>query len=210
MNIHHLVTGPLATNTYIVFCQKGGEAVIIDPAGSDQEIIDFIKENNLSVKIILLTHGHADHLGAVKILRQEYSAPVWIHAGDAAMLGNPELNLSAFLGQPLELRPADRLLSNGDVITIDGLILNVSHTPGHTPGGICLIGPGCVFSGDTLFAGSVGRTDFPGGNMDDLIAGIHKHLMILADHIKVFPGHGPQTTIGKERYQNPYLQREGR
>jgi hydroxyacylglutathione hydrolase len=210
LNVHQLITGSIATNTYIVFCQDGGEAIIIDPAGSEQEIIRFVQAHNLSVKGILLTHGHADHLGAVEILRHHFSSPVWIHAGDAAMLENPELNLSAFMGKRLTVHAAERLLSNGDVLTIDGVLLNVLHTPGHTPGGICLVGPGCVFSGDTLFAGSVGRTDFPGGNMESLIEGINKHLMILDDHVKVFPGHGPQTSIGKERLQNPFLQREGR
>lgn len=208
MNIHHMVTGSMSTNTYILFNQKGGESIIVDPAGSEQEIESFIQNENLSVNGILLTHGHVDHIRGVEILRQKFTAPVWIHAGDTAMLPNPEINLSAFLGESVEVAPADRVLADGDVIHLDETLLNVCHTPGHTPGGICLIGPGCVIAGDTLFAGNVGRTDLPGGDMHALMESIQKNLMVLADHILVFPGHGPQTSIGKERRYNPFLRGE--
>ncbi|MGI5871093.1 MAG: MBL fold metallo-hydrolase, partial [Bacillota bacterium] len=131
---------------------------------------------------------------------------VWIHAGDAEMLTNPSLNLSVWIGAPIQLPPADRLLADGDTIWLDNILLTVRHTPGHTRGGICLVGPNLVFTGDTLFCGSVGRTDFPGGNMNELINGIRRHLLVLDDNYRVFPGHGPQSTIGRERLSNPFLQ----
>ena len=205
MNIQHLVTGAMAVNTYILYHSNEGEALIVDPGGSEDQIVEAIKEKGLKPLGILLTHGHADHIAGVEKLRNMLSIPVWIHAGDAAMLGNPQLNLSALINEPLEVSPAQRLLSDGDVICIDDQLLTVRHTPGHTPGGICLVGTNLVLTGDTLFAGSIGRTDFPGGDTETLIGGIHQHLLSLDDSCRVFPGHGPLTFIGKERQQNPFL-----
>lgn len=206
MKIHSMTVGPMAVNTYLVASDIGGEALIIDPAGSEKQILKVVQDQKFKVKAILLTHGHADHIAGVEKIVKTAKFPVWIHAGDAAMLSNPALNLSALMGTTIQLPPADRLLADGDVIWLDNIILTVRHTPGHTKGGICLVGPNVVFTGDTLFCGSIGRTDFSGGDMDALLGGIRRHLMVLDDNYRVFPGHGPQTSIGRERLQNPFLQ----
>lgn len=205
MNIQHLVTGPMAVNTFIVYTGPDGEALVVDPGGSVEKIQEMVAASRLTVRAIFLTHGHADHIGGVQELRKVWKTPVWIHAGDAPMLGNPELNLSAMVGPRLELEPAERLLADGDAICLEDKLLTVRHTPGHTPGGVCLVGPNFVLTGDTLFAGSIGRTDLPGGNMEQLMEGIERYLMVLDDNFRVFPGHGPITFIGKERRQNPFL-----
>lgn len=209
MNIQHLVTGPMAVNTYIVYTQQGGEAIIVDPGGSTEKILELINASTLKVQGVFLTHGHADHIGGVQELRKALKIPVCIHPGDAPMLVNPSLNLSTLVGPPLELDPAERLLADGEVICLDDKMMTVRHTPGHTPGGICLIGPNFVLTGDTLFAGSVGRTDLPGGDMEQLMDGIYRGLMVLDDNFRVFPGHGGTTFIGKERRQNPFLMQGG-
>lgn len=206
MIIRSLVTGSMGVNTYVVTSDQAGEALIIDPSGSEEQILKLVDELHLKVKAILLTHGHADHIAGVERLVRQAKWQVWIHAGDAEMLTNPSLNLSVWIGAPIQLPPADRLLADGDTIWLDNILLTVRHTPGHTRGGICLVGPNLVFTGDTLFCGSVGRTDFPGGNMNELINGIRRHLLVLDDNYRVFPGHGPQSTIGRERLSNPFLQ----
>jgi glyoxylase-like metal-dependent hydrolase (beta-lactamase superfamily II) len=198
--------GNLGTNCYIVFSEKSRQAAIIDPGGSTQEILNVVKKENLTVKYIINTHGHADHvLGNLKV-KEATGAPILIHADDADMLVSAQKNLSMYIGGGASCGPADKLLKEGDIIKIDDIELKVLHTPGHTPGGISLLCGKVVISGDTLFAESIGRTDFPGGSYGQLIDSIKKKLIPLGDDVKVYPGHGPDTTIGWERKMNPFIQ----
>lgn len=206
MQFEKLEVGGLATNCYIVWCEKTKQAAVIDPGGDAPAILAIVRENGLTVKAIINTHGHADHIGAVNAIRQATGAPLLIHAADADLLTSSFRNLSTYIGPGITCAPADQLLKEGDTVTFGTVSLTVIETPGHTPGGICLKGDGVLFSGDTLFAESIGRTDFPGGSYSQLIINIKEKLMLLPDDCKVYPGHGPDTTIGWERKMNPFIQ----
>ncbi|WP_346354161.1 MBL fold metallo-hydrolase [Azotosporobacter soli] len=201
-----LQVGALGTNCYILYCEKTLQAAVIDPGGDAAEIMNEIGRRNLTVAYILNTHGHADHIGANDEIKARTNAPICIHEADAAMLTSAQKNLSLYIGQQISGNQADRLLADGDLIELGEIKLTVVHTPGHTPGGICFVGEDFVFSGDTLFAQSVGRTDFPGGSHVQLVNSIKNKLMALPDAMQVFPGHGPATTIGEERTMNPFIQ----
>jgi glyoxylase-like metal-dependent hydrolase (beta-lactamase superfamily II) len=179
--------------------------MIIDPGTMADEILHYVKETDLQIKVIVLTHGHMDHTGALAAVKQDTGAEIAIHAEDAPFLraGNPTMRAAG--GSPEEAPTPDRLLKEGDVIDLGEYHFKVLHTPGHTPGGICLLEDGIVFTGDTLFQFSVGRTDFPGGSHDLLIENIQTKLMTLPDDTKVCPGHGPDTTVAIERRINPFL-----
>ena len=196
---------PFDENCYVV-SDDTGEGVVIDPGGMAKEILAYIREAKLAVKAVLDTHGHCDHIGANDAIRDATGAPLYIHKEDAAMLSDMRLNLSAFMGFKALSRPAEHLLSEGDKISFGQSGLEVVHTPGHTKGGVCFVGDGVVFTGDTLFAGSIGRSDFPGGSEAELIGNIKKKLLALPDGTKVYAGHGPSSEIGWERKCNPYLQ----
>lgn len=208
MKIIKLEVGNLGTNCYIVYCEKSLEAAIIDPGGNADEIMRMVRRENLTVKYLILTHGHADHIMGLAEVRKATGAPVLIHEADNKMLTNASLNLSGFMGPGFTTHQADQTLCQGDVIQFGTVKFIVRHTPGHTPGGISLVGEGLVISGDTLFTESVGRTDFPGGSHQQLIHSIQEQLMTLSDDTKVLPGHGPETTIGWERKMNPFIQAE--
>lgn len=205
MKLTQLTVGQLGVNCYIVSCEDTKEALVIDPGDNAEIILEKVAQENLQVKYIVNTHGHADHIGANNILKNKTKAVIAIHIDDVPMLDNPKLNLSVYIGASIISDPADIILNAGDIITIGNVKLSVLHTPGHTKGGICLLTEGALFSGDTLFAESIGRCDFPDGSMNDLIHSIQSQLMKLPDDIKVYPGHGPATTIGWERIHNPYL-----
>jgi glyoxylase-like metal-dependent hydrolase (beta-lactamase superfamily II) len=205
LRIKALLVGSLATNCYIAYCEENREAAIIDPGGDADRILSFISKENLKVKFIVNTHGHADHILADDELRKTLNAPLLIHQADLEMLSNPELNLSAFLDEPVKVSKPDRLLKGGDEISFGKVKLKVIHTPGHTPGCICLLGENSLFSGDTLFAGSVGRTDIPGGSFQQLMHSLKFRIMPLPDSLKVYPGHGPETVLGYEKHANHYL-----
>ena len=196
---------PFDENCYVV-SDETGEGVVIDPGGMAKEILAYIREAKLSIKAVLDTHGHCDHIGANDAIRDATEAPLYIHKEDAAMLSDMRLNLSAFMGFKAFSRPSEHLLSEGDKISFGQSELEVIHTPGHTKGGVCFVGDGVAFTGDTLFAGSIGRSDFPGGSEVELIGNIKKKLLALPDETKVYSGHGPSSEIGWERKCNPYLQ----
>jgi glyoxylase-like metal-dependent hydrolase (beta-lactamase superfamily II) len=188
--------------------EKHKDCLIIDTGLDARPLVDFLRENGLVPEAVLLTHGHADHIVATEELRDLWpKMKVCIHKDDAKMLSNPHANLSALAGVSFKTHPADILLDDGATVSYAGISLDVLHTPGHTSGGVCFYssGAGVVFVGDTLFAGSVGRTDFPDGNAEQLIAGIREKLLTLPETTRVYPGHGPATTLRNEKKHNPYL-----
>ena len=204
MIVKKVVVGPFASNCYIVGSESNKEGVIIDPGADAKEILKNVKDLGLDIKLIVLTHGHIDHTGAVKEVKKTTGAEVAIHTDDAKSLQEQLLGRLFGLSYPPP-PPPDWLLKDGDSIDIGDLHFLVVHTPGHSPGGICLLEEGVVFSGDTLFNYGIGRTDMPGGSYSQLMNSIHTKLMVLPDNTTVYPGHGPATTIGTERHSNPFL-----
>ncbi len=181
--------GAYQANCYILGHKETGEGIVIDPGDEPLRIVKEVSNSRLRVRCILITHGHIDHTGAAQEIRRITKAPVLIHPLDA-----PGLNFEA-----------DGDLEEGQQINLGTYSIKVIHTPGHSPGGVCLCTNGAVFTGDTLFAGSVGRTDFPGGNHTQLIEGVRRKVFPLGDDLRVYPGHGPGTTVGKERLTNPFF-----
>jgi glyoxylase-like metal-dependent hydrolase (beta-lactamase superfamily II) len=196
--------GPFAANCYLVACPETKEAVIIDPGAEGKHIIKQVTELGLKVKYIINTHAHIDHVGANGEVKDAFNAPVLVHAADAPLLRTPQASMALFMNQG-KITPPDRTLQEGDVLEVGTLSIKVLETPGHTPGGVCLDINGALFTGDTLFAGSIGRTDFPGGSYRQLINSIKEKILKYADDTRVFPGHGPPTTVGDERLYNPFL-----
>ncbi|MBI5582646.1 MAG: MBL fold metallo-hydrolase [Deltaproteobacteria bacterium] len=206
MLIETLVVGPIQANCFVLGHEETREALVIDPGDEAQRILSTLRKNNLTLKTIVNTHGHFDHVGGNKALQEATGAPILIHSGDAPLLAHLA-DSAAVWGMRVEDSPApDRLLEDGDEIGFGGVTLRVIHTPGHSPGGIALFTPGHLFVGDTLFAGSIGRTDFPGGDYGTLIQSVRKRLFVLGDDVQVYPGHGPATTLGQERQFNPFFQ----
>lgn len=194
------------SNTYIIACEETHEGAVIDPGVSAKPVVRLIESEKIQVKYIINTHGHIDHIAANRGVYDATKAEIMIHEKDAKMLTNVASNLSMLMGQPVTSPPANRLLKDGDTIQIGKTIeLQVLHTPGHTDGGICLYTPGVLFSGDTLFAQSIGRTDFPGGSMKTLLNAIRTKLFTLPDETMVYPGHMGPTNIGFEKQHNPFL-----
>ena len=200
MKIKALVVGPIMENCYILYDEQTLEGIIVDPGDEATSILNVVDNLKLHIKYIVNTHGHADHIGANKELGLALKAKLAIHAEDACMLTDPHLNLSenGYMGRPIISQSADIILHEGDIISFGNCNLKVIHTPGHTPGGICLVG-------DSLFAGSIGRTDFPTGSMTDLISNLKAKILTLDENLTVFPGHGGATTIAYEKQINPYL-----
>lgn len=197
--------GPMGANCYIIGCEETREGAVVDPGDEGRRIVAKARELGLNIKSIILTHGHIDHIMAVDVVKEATGAQILIHREDAPMLVDGKRNLSYFMGSLKNYSAADVLLKDGDTIKVGNLEIKVLHTPGHTPGGICLVIEGKIISGDTLFEGSVGRSDFPGGSHETLIGSIKNKLMSYPDETKVYPGHGPSTTIGFERLNNPFL-----
>jgi glyoxylase-like metal-dependent hydrolase (beta-lactamase superfamily II) len=205
MIIKTLPVGPIMANCFIVGCQETMQAAVIDPGDEADKILQSVAELKLEVKTIINTHGHFDHVSANKGISAATNAPILIHALDAPMLAQISASASNW-GLSAENSPApDRTLNDGDTITFGKITLNVIHTPGHTPGGISLFTDGHVFVGDTLFAGSIGRTDFPGGDFATLKSSIQDKLFTLGNDVRVYTGHGPETTIGHEKQHNPFV-----
>ena len=205
MILKTLAVGPLETNCYILGDEKNKDAVVIDPGGDFEEIEDQLRRLDLKAKYIVLTHGHFDHTGALARLKKATGVEVLVHAADADMLSSSGQIQPFFLESGTEACPADRTLKQGDKIKFGGYELEVLHTPGHTPGGISLVVDKMIFVGDTLFYGSIGRTDLPGGSYEQLMHSIKIKLLSKGDEYLVYPGHGPSSTIGEEKKSNPFL-----
>ena len=192
MNVKCFKVGYLSTNCYVVSCEETKEAAVIDPGleseAEAEQILAFIKQNGFRVKCIINTHGHPDHISGNAVMKEATGASILIHENHKGRAN------------------ADQKLRDGDVIHVGNFKLEVLHTPGHTKSGICLLGDNVVFTGDTLFAGSIGRTDFPGGSFNELIGSIKTKLLPLPASFKVYPGHESFTTIGDENKHNPFLQ----
>lgn len=206
MRVKTFIVSMLETNGYIVFDEKTLDGIVIDPGDSAEFFIEFIQKENVNIKYIALTHSHFDHIGGVEEIKAETGAEIVFCEGEEVIAENPTNNLSALYDTPYNIK-ADKLLKDGEVITFGNLSAKVIKTPGHTPGGCCYYfeNEGVLFSGDTLFYGSVGRTDFPSGSFSDLIDGIKNKLMCLPDDTIVYCGHGPKTQIGFEKQNNPYI-----
>ena len=206
MKLVELHLGPIRTNCYLMIQTEKKEALIIDPGDGAATVAAKLTEEGVTPKAILLTHGHRDHIGAVPELRKHYGIPVYVGAEDQEMLGDADKNLSTGLfGKPRTLQ-ADQLLKDKDHLELAGFSIQVFHTPGHTPGGCCFYFPEeqVLFSGDTLFCGSVGRTDFPGGSSSALVTSVRRLLKELPAETEVYPGHENDTSIEQERCWNPY------
>ena len=207
MQIETFCLGEFQTNCYLLSDAERSAAVLIDAGFGPEPIIRRIERSPLQLQAILLTHGHADHIAGIpQILRRWPETPVAIGAADAEMLTDPQLNLSAMFGVPLRLQPAQQLLKEGQQLIFGNIRLQVLETPGHSPGGICLLDEQRenAFVGDVLFAGSIGRTDFPNSDVRQMNLSLRR-LVALGENTRVWPGHGPPTTIGREKLSNPFL-----
>lgn len=200
-----IVVGALETNCYLVFCEETLDCAIVDPGAQPELIFPEIFDAGLKPVLIINTHGHIDHVGANREMKDKFGVPLLIHAADGAMLGKgQQLELSLFLGSQ-DSPPADRTFADGEEIRIGNGTLRVLHTPGHTPGSVSLLAGDFLLSGDTLFFEGVGRTDLPGGSQKQLEHSIRTKIMCLPDALVVLPGHGPHTTVGEERKNLPFL-----
>lgn len=206
MLVKCLAVGPMLANCYLVWCEETKEALVIDPGGEGGRILAEIKRKQLQVKYIVNTHGHVDHIAANREVKEGTGGKILIHAEDAPLLTSPNLNFSMYMGIPVKGPTAEVLLCEGEEIILGSRVeLAVIHTPGHTRGGICLKADDAIFTGDTLFAGSIGRTDFPGGSYQELLDSIKNKILCCDDDCIVYPGHGPPSTVGHERTYNPFL-----
>ncbi len=200
-----LAVGPLQSNCYLLYDDETNDAAIIDPGADGERIEAVISEHALNPLLILNTHGHGDHIAANRHVKELYNVPLMIHAGDAPMLTDPQQNLSHFMGVPITSPAADRQLNDGDELEFGERTIKTYHTPGHSPGGVSFHIENYLFVGDALFKESVGRSDLPGASHEVLIEAIRSQLLVLPDDTIVYPGHGPSTTIGGEKQNNPFL-----
>lgn len=203
MQVNLLSVGPLAVNCYLLE-DENGHAVLIDPGAEPQRILRLVRERELTVDAILLTHGHFDHIGAVEALRFALDAPVWIHELDAELLSDPQKNASLLFSDTPVTAVFDQLLQDEMTLSFGELEIHVLHTPGHSKGSVCFLTGDLLFTGDTLFAGSIGRTDFYGGDLSTLRKSLER-LRLLTDDYRIYPGHGAGSTLLREKTENFYL-----
>jgi glyoxylase-like metal-dependent hydrolase (beta-lactamase superfamily II) len=203
--IKKLEVGPVMANCYVLGCEKTKDAVVIDPGDETSRILLALADAKLKLKYILNTHGHFDHVGGNKAMKAATGADILIHPSDAPMLQHLTMTSAMFGLHVDNSPPADRLIKDGDEIQFGEFTVKVIHTPGHTPGGVTFQIGKRLFAGDTLFAGSIGRTDLPGGHFNTLISSIKDKLFTFDDDTEVYTGHGPETTIGNEKRYNPFL-----
>ncbi len=205
MKVIRMAAGIYAANCYIVYSENTKDGIIVDPGGDSDEILDVINERDINIDYIILTHGHGDHIGGVISLINKLKVPLLIHEEDVDMISDANMNLSNIMPSgPVELKP-DRLLKDGDIIKFGDLEAEIIHTPGHTKGGISIKIGDNLITGDTLFQGSIGRTDLIGGDYDTIISSIKEKLLIFPDYTIVWPGHGAESTVGSEKRNNPFL-----
>jgi glyoxylase-like metal-dependent hydrolase (beta-lactamase superfamily II) len=209
LKTHTIVSLPFEENTYVVWLPDRRDAVVIDPGLEPEAILDFLREQKLSVGAILNTHGHADHIGGNRAVKEAFpDAPIIIGANEVHLLGDAEANMSAPFGLPITSPPADDTVREGDTIEVAGISFEVFDVPGHSPGHVVFLyrdHPCVLFGGDVLFRGSVGRTDFPGCDGKLFLEGIRTKILTLPEDTKVYSGHGPVTTIGREKMTNPFV-----
>jgi len=200
-----LVVGPIQANCYVLGCERTKEAAVIDPGGDVDKILMTLAKDKLRCVYIINTHGHFDHTGDNKRLKEVTGAKLVIHRADAPMILDQGSSGSLWGMEVEDSPPPDLYVEERDVITFGDISLQVLHTPGHSPGGISLLSNKMVFVGDTLFAGSIGRTDLPGGDYETLIRNVKEKIFPLGDDVVIYPGHGPKTTVGREKRSNPFF-----
>ena len=202
-----IVVGSFEVNCYLVWDEGTKDLIIIDPGDDSAAVIRRIHATRATPRAVLLTHGHGDHIGAVTELRQKFGIPLVAGTGEKQYLADPMFNLSGQIGLPIKLAPAEQWVADEETISFGSLSFRVLSTPGHTSGGVCFLDEteGAVFCGDTIFQGSIGRTDFPGSSFKELMLSIQNKILTLPDDIVCYPGHGPTTTVGAERRSNPFL-----
>lgn len=206
MIFRSLEISAMMVNCYIVGCEETREAAVIDPGGNPRAILKLLEEENLKAKYIINTHGHIDHIGGNRTVKESTGAKILIHEKDAKMLVNAVSNFSFLMGSKVTSPPADEFIKEGDIIKVGNTVeMEVFEVPGHSPGSVALKTEDMIFAGDALFMGSIGRTDFPGGSYKQLVTNIKEKLLCYDDNVVVYPGHGPKTTIGFERENNPFL-----
>ncbi len=203
--VHQMSVGPLQVNCFIVYCDKTKQAMVIDPGEEASRILHFVERHGLHVSKVVNTHCHFDHIGANQQVVEATGAELMLHKDDLPLLQNARNHAQVYGLQVAPSPQPDKLLGQGDTFQLGELTFQVFHVPGHSPGGICLLSEGHLFVGDVLFSGSIGRTDLPGGDYDSLVEGVRERLFSLDDETVVHPGHGPDTTIGRERQMNPFV-----
>jgi hydroxyacylglutathione hydrolase len=206
MKVLMWTVGSYSINTYVVWEDVSREAVWFDPGADAERIADEIERRGLTIKNVIVTHGHVDHIAEVAVAKARFNVPLLIHEADRRMLTNAHDNLSILTGSEVTSPDADGLLKEGDTISLGSQAMRIYHVPGHTPGSLVFYHPGFLIAGDTIFRGSMGRTDFPRSSERDLLQNLRTKVLTLPDDTVIYSGHGPATTVGEERRTNPFLQ----